>query len=160
MKKWILIIIGTITCFFVFKHFVLYTIPFSQYGVIAANWDIKLPRGAEITDIIVREPSFLGDGEDFIKFQYDQPVDMSEVGLTKLTAENDGAANDKITEFITATISIHNNDEAIINAFRTHNIKAEPGDYYLFVQREGAHDYLILLYKVETNALYLYVWHI
>ena len=160
MKKWILIIIGATICFFGFKHFVLYTIPFSQYGVIAGNWDIKLPRGAEITDIIVRGPSFNGDGEDFTKFQYDKPVDMSEIGLTKLTAEDVGAANEKITEFTKTTISIHNHDEVIVNAFRKHNIKAEAGDYYRFVTREGAHDYLILLYKAETNALYLYVWHI
>ncbi len=159
VKKWIFMSLGAFICFLSFKYFIQYTIPLTQYGVIASNWDIKIPAGAEITDIIVREPSFLGDGEYFTKFQYKKPVDMSESGLTELKAKDVATANEKITEF-TTTISIHNQDEAIVNAFRKHNIKAEVGDYYRYVTREGTHDYLILLYKAETNALYLYVWHI
>jgi len=128
--------------------------------VIALNWDIKIPTGAEITDIIVREPSFNGDGEEFTKFQYDKPVDMSTIGLTKLTEEDVAEANEKITNFTTITISISNHDETVVNAFRTHNFQAEAGDYYRYISREDADDYLILLYKADTNALYLYVWHI
>lgn len=161
VKKWIFLLVGAFICLFGYVFSVLNSASsYTTYEVIAANWDIELPQGAEITDIIVKEPSFHGDGEEFTKFQYEQPVDMSEVGLTELAVEDVAAANGKITEFITATISIRNHDKAIINAFRIHNIKAEAGDYYRFVSREGAHDYLILLYKAETNALYLYVWNI
>ena len=161
MKKWIVIIIGAIICLFSYIHIVLTSLPANTtYDVIAANWDIEIPQGAEITRIIAKDPSFNGDGEEFTKFQYDQSVDMSALGLTKLLAEDARAANEQITQFMTSTISIRNHDEAIVNAFRTYNIKAEAGDYYRFVSREGAHDYLIFLYKEEINTLYMYVWNI
>lgn len=160
MKKWISLLLIAIICFFSFKYYIQYTIPLTKYGVIALNWDIKLPTGAEITDIIVKEPSFNSDGEAFLKFQYDKPMNMSTIGLTKLTEEDVADANEKITNFTTITISISDNDEEIVGAFRTHNIQAEAGDYYRYVSREGVHDYLILLYKADTNALYLYLWNV
>ena len=161
MKKWGIIILGAIICLFSYIHIVLTSVPaYTTYYLIAANWDIEIPQGAEITRIITKDPSFNGDGEEFTKFQYDQSVDMSALGLTKLTAEDTRAANEQITEFMTSTISIHNHDEAIVNAFRMYNIKAEDGDYYRFVSRECAHDYLIFLYKEETNTHYMYVWNI
>ena len=161
MKKWLIIIVGAIICLFSYIHVVLTSIPANTtYDVIAANWDIEIPQGAEITDIIVKGPSFNGDGEEYKKFQYNQSVDMSVLGLTKLTEEDAMAANEQITEFMTSTISIHNHAEAIVDAFRTYNIKAEAGDYYRFISREGAHDYLIFLFKEETNTLYMYVWNI
>ena len=152
--------LGASICWFSYIHIVLTSNSYSTYEVIAANWNIELPREALITDIIEKQPSSHGDGEEFTKFQYDKPVDMSMLGLTKLTEEDVADANVKIAEFSTTTISILNQDETIVNAFRTHNIKAEAGDYYRYVSREGAHDYLILLYKADSNALYLYVWNI
>ena len=160
VKKWIFILLGAFICFFSFKYYIQYNIPLTKYGVISLNWDIKLPTGAVITDIIVKEPSFNGDGEEFTKLQYDKPQDISKIGLKKLKEEDVAEANEKITNFITVTTSIKNNDEAIVNAFRMHNIKAEAGDYYRYVSRENANDYLILLYKADTNTLYLYVWNI
>ena len=131
----------------------------NEYEVLEKNWHIKLPTADEVTDLITTEANFHGDGEWFTLYNYSKPIDFSNTKLIKLTANETSHANQKIEQFKTKTIAIHQESKEITDTFNQHNVEAVIGDYFYYEERNNGYDFIILLYKTEGNQLYKYEWH-
>ncbi|MEK4426016.1 hypothetical protein [Solibacillus sp. FSL K6-1523] len=159
MNKWLIACIVSIILLFSGCNLLINSLLPNEYEVLESNWGISLPEADEVTNLLITEASFHGDGEWFTLFDYSKPIDLSNVGFVKLTASDISNANQKITQFEKRTIDIRQNAKETIDIFNQNDIKAEVGDYFFYDARNGGDDFIILLYKTKSHQLYKYVWH-
>lgn len=99
MNKWLIACIVSIILLFSGCNLLINSLLPNEYEVLESNWGISLPEADEVTNLLITEASFHGDGEWFTLFDYSKPIDLSNVGFVKLTASDISNANQKITQF-------------------------------------------------------------
>jgi hypothetical protein len=159
VRRWIIGFSILIGIFLLLGLWVIDSLLYDEYEVLESNWGIQLPQAEKITDLIITENSFHGDGEWFEIFQYSKPVDLTKRGFTELTFEQTNEANDHIASFTQKTLDIRNNEKSVVEVFQNNDIEAEVGDYYYYEERNNGYDTISLLYKRYTNELFIYEWH-
>lgn|GEM_PF-3688457 len=159
MKKWIVslaIFIGITLLFFIW---VIHSLFLDEYEALEKSWGIDLPRAAEVKSLLTTENNARGDGEWFTKYSYSKPINFAETTFVQLTTQQVAEANNKIENFKIRTIKFRQNEQSVVEVFKTHDIQAAEGDYYFYKALDHGNDTIVLLYKTADKELYKYEWH-
>lgn len=159
MKRWITLFLIAIGLLFVTCILMVSSLLPNEYEVLVSNWGIELPKANETQHLLIKDNNFHGDGESFTLFTYAEAIDLGERGFTKLTFNDVANANGRIAQFQRKTIDVRQNDAEVIAIFTNNAVEAEIGDYFYHDARNAGYDTIALLYKPQSQQLYLYEWH-
>ncbi|WP_223555479.1 hypothetical protein [Lysinibacillus sphaericus] len=159
MKKWIVGLVTLIGLTLLFFIWVIDSLLLDEYEVLKESWGIDMPRAAEVKNLITTENDARGDGEWFKKYSYSEPIDLAESPFVQLTNQQVAEANNKIDNFKIRTHEIRQNEQSVVEVFKTNDIQATEGDYYFYKARNHGDDTIVLLYKTADRELYRYEWH-